>query len=218
MRLRGILMSKFWRTPDKDSSSQPSIGSYNDWKDQVANECHRRCVYCAILEQDWGGIRNFHIDHFKPKSIFPDLKEDILNLFYACSVCNVFKGSDWKGDSLDDLSNESYANPMEFDYNELFNVSSDGILASEFVTSKYMIERLFLNRPQLILWRRRRVLREKFNSLRKDFNENVFPHLKDNRDGDNQFKAVYMKMQRLLDLMQEIEDQVSYETQDLKKS
>ncbi len=55
------------------------------------------CSYCGIfpLKQDVGGRS---IDHFKPKSKYPNLAFEWTNLFIACPVCQNIKGSKFPED------------------------------------------------------------------------------------------------------------------------
>jgi 5-methylcytosine-specific restriction endonuclease McrA len=145
----------------KDHKRQP-LGVYTDngWKEQIAEECYHQCVYCAINEQHWGGIDHYHIDHFRPKSIekFKSLENDICNLFYACPVCNRFKSDSWPADP--DLNVPSFPDPSVTDYSTIFETDSDALLISRYVAARYLIEKLYLNRPQLIYERRESLLRK----------------------------------------------------------
>ncbi len=151
-----------WKIITKDQSSQPTSGTYHDWKPRLAIEGFHQCVYCAIHESAMGGIRNFHVEHYRPKSRFIDRENDYLNLFYACPICNTFKSDDWPNDPVGDNSVISYPNPSKVDYNTLFNVDlQKGLVEGKNVASKYLQERLFLNRPQLISERRLEILKAK---------------------------------------------------------
>lgn len=155
-----------WKLISKDSKNQPAEGVYSDWKEQIARECFHQCVYCSIHENPWGGIDHYHIDHFRPKSKdeFAHLENDICNLFYSCPVCNRFKKDDWPGDP--DLDTTSYPDPSITDYASLFELDgSTHKIIGKYVAANYLIERLYLNRPQLIYERREVLLNEKYNKL-----------------------------------------------------
>lgn len=156
-----------WRLILKNKKTQPTTGEYNDWKQQIANECFNQCVYCSIHEQQFGGIDHYHIDHYRPKSRaeFEALKNDILNLFYSCPICNRFKHDDWPGEptSLDIVC---YPDPSATDYATLFDLNPGTYLISgRYTASTYLIERLYLNRPQLVYERREMVLKERESAL-----------------------------------------------------
>lgn len=138
---------------------QPSMGRWHDWKQAIANHCDGRCVYCAIPEGRFGGIRNFHVEHFRPRVRFRQLEDDIRNLYLACAICNVLKCDDWPAEPVADHSVAAYPDPSVTDYNTLFLVRSDTHEVTSAVSAgKYLIERILLNRAQLILERRRAAL------------------------------------------------------------
>lgn len=166
-----------WKKIHKDKSKQPSEGIYSDWKELIAEECYYQCIYCSIHEAQFGGIDHYHIEHYKPKSIpkFKDLENDILNLFYACPICNRFKSNDWPNDA-EDLNTICYPSPSEYNYGDLFNIDTNNYnLIGKYKSSCYLVERLFLNRSQLIYERREQILKDReknifdrINELKKD--------------------------------------------------
>ncbi len=144
-----------WRKIEKDIASMPKEGVCTDWRDQLRNEGGEQCVYCTIGENQLGGMRGFHIEHYRPKSKFPTLRDEYTNLFYACCICNVFKGDNWPGNPVPALDTPAYPSPSETDYNDHFNVDwSTGFAWGKHVAAKYVISRLHLNRPQLMRERR----------------------------------------------------------------
>lgn len=121
----------------------------------IADHCGGQCIYCAISEARFGGIRNFHVEHFRPKVKFPKLENDISNLYLACAICNVLKCDDWPCDPAIDHSLAAYPDPSAADYNLLLTVSPTTYeLNSATIAGKYVIERILLNRAQLIVERR----------------------------------------------------------------
>ncbi|MEO6302866.1 MAG: HNH endonuclease [Bacteroidia bacterium] len=157
---------------------KPSTGKYySDWKDHLAEEAKGQCVYCTIHLNPFGGIRNFHVEHYKPKSVqaFKHLEHDYNNLFLACSICNCFKGADWPNEPNDLLDIKCYPDPTVVDYSTLFEVNSDYTLSGTKFASKYMVTKLFLNRPQLQLERKAFALyqeiKEVFNNLKDLINQ-----------------------------------------------
>ena len=134
---------------------QPDVGRWHQWKEAIAEHCGGVCIYCAIPEGRFGGIRNFHIEHFRPKSKFSDLEDDITNLYLACAICNVLKSDDWPGEPTPDHSLPVYPDPGATNYNTLFVVSPQSYeVSANTLAGKYLIERILLNRAQLILERR----------------------------------------------------------------
>lgn|SRR5574343_21001 len=157
-----------WTIINKSETERPvSVTDYSDFKPYLRREAAERCVYCAINENPIGGYDHFHVEHFRPKSLsqFNHLLNDFENLFYACAICNRFKSNDWPNDPVLDHSIISYPDPKDVDYNTLFFCQENGILGGNFVASKYMVEKLNLNRPQLINERREKLMRDKIAIL-----------------------------------------------------
>ena len=74
--------------------SPPHRKSYRSHKSVLRHEFNNTCVYCRLTDT-LKGDDNFGVDHYRPKSIFPDLISEYSNLFYACNCCNRRKGNYW---------------------------------------------------------------------------------------------------------------------------
>lgn len=157
-----------WFRIDKGATQAPATGTYKNWKPELRKEGRRQCVYCAIGESLFGGERNFHVEHYRPKSRFSDLTNSFPNLFYCCAICNSFKGSDWPSDPTTDLSNSSYPDPSAIDYADFLSVNGAGIVSSSTNSGKYVVERLNLNRAQLQMIRRFIALRDEIRTLTEE--------------------------------------------------
>lgn len=155
-------MGRWFRIP-KEGASQPENGTYSDWKPILREEGRCQCVYCGIHESAFGGARLAHVEHFRPKSTFPSLVNDIKNLYYACAICNAFKSDDWPDEPS--LAQSTYVDPSVVDYSTIFTVSEDWLLCGTTVASRYMVERIYLNRAQLILERREASVLARANEL-----------------------------------------------------
>ena len=180
-----------WRIIDKRSAAAPSTGDYRSWKPKLALEAELQCVYCCIHESRFGGIRNFHVEHFRPQSKFPLLRDDYSNLFYACGVCNSFKSDDWPAD-LDpgDLTSPGYPSPADVDYNEFLHVDErTGEVHGDGVTGRYLVERLHLNRGHLVALR---ALVGLFAKL-KDFEQSI-SEIVESKQVEGEFKDEVIKI------------------------
>jgi hypothetical protein len=154
-----------WTIINKAETKRPkTVSKYGKYKPELRLEAKEKCVYCAIHENALGGADSFHVEHYKPKSKFVDLEKEFENLFYACAICNRFKGNDWPREPIHNHSLPSYPDPKLVDYNKLFHVDADGVIHGNFIASKYMIEKVVLNRPQLINERKELIIRSKIDS------------------------------------------------------
>jgi hypothetical protein len=144
---------RWFRIP-KEAATPSSQTKYQAWKDELAAEAKHQCVYCCITEARFGGFRNFHVEHFRPKKKFPLLIVSYRNLFFACAVCNAFKLDDWPSDAEVE-SDICYLDPAKIDYADIFEFDPDlGLLNGKCVAAQYLQQRLHLNRPQLVIARR----------------------------------------------------------------
>jgi len=119
-----------------------TYASYRSFKPYLADDFNSRCGYTDCPDSWFGGRRTFHIDHFKPKSINPNLETAYSNLVYCCSYVNILKSDD-EGDYLD---------PCDVDYNEHFEREIDGSILPITNEAKYMFKNLKLgmNRYKII--------------------------------------------------------------------
>jgi hypothetical protein len=95
------------------------------------------------------GLENFELDHFRPRSLFPDSFGDYYNLYYCCHPCNRIKHDKWphsefasKGIGLVDLCSD--------DFQTHYEEAGDGQWIGRTLSAKYTIDALRLNRPHLV--------------------------------------------------------------------
>jgi hypothetical protein len=136
-------------------AAPPVGGTYKDWKGQLADEGGHQCVYCTIHEAGFGGYRNFHVEHFRPRRHFPLLTDQYGNLFYACAICNSLKGDDWPCGSRLGPHIACYPDPSRTSYADVLGVRwTTGRALGRTRAGRFVLERLYLNRPQLVMERR----------------------------------------------------------------
>lgn len=202
-----------WFRVNKDSTVQPT-GAYKQWKDIVRTECRYQCVYCAIGEGSFGGVRNFHLDHYRPKKLFVALENVIYNIFYACAICNSFKGADWPGEPAADFSNYSYPDPSKVDYSTILVEDSSGRIESPVISGRYIVERLYINRPQMIMLRRRDKVVREINALANELSDAFSA---DRLPAEHSKEAV-KTIARALQAISRIKDLVPYEIADAART
>jgi hypothetical protein len=95
-----------------------------------------------LKRETWGQVTGeFELDHFQPQSLAPDHRLDYFNLVYACCRCNLVK--------LD----QSVSDPFVVLVSESVIVRPDGMIVSDHLQTKRLIQQLDLNSPKLKKWR-----------------------------------------------------------------
>ena len=119
--------------------------NYKSYKPYLAKDFFNRCGYTDCSDFWFGGMNNFHIDHFKPWKKYPQnplLKTDYQNLVYCCSYVNILKS--------DDLG--TYLDPCNEDYNTHFQRDNIGAIIPITPVASYMHSKMkmYLCRYRLI--------------------------------------------------------------------
>jgi hypothetical protein len=99
---------------------------------------------------------SFHIDHFAPKSLFPDLETVYGNLVYSCPICNMGKSDDWvtEAHNIHNNGKEGYIDPCDASYNQQFKRTRLGKIIPVTDVGKYMHKKFKLSlKRREILWR-----------------------------------------------------------------
>jgi len=123
------------------------FGNYQSFKPFLRRDFSFRCAYCEISEAEYGSFRNFAVEHFKPKKKFPALVCHYPNLFYACSLCNSFKGETWPSPKL--IKQGLYfLNPCDHEFAEHLYEKFDGALQIKSNAGDYTVQYLHLNSEQ----------------------------------------------------------------------
>jgi len=97
------------------------------------------CCYC---ESDFGGSSYENIEHYKPKSKFPELSFEWDNLHLACQRCNTNKSDKWE------LKGPHFIDPVEDNPDEHFDYNFCSIIAKT-ERGVYTIKEIDLNREAL---------------------------------------------------------------------
>lgn len=106
-----------------------------------------RCGYCGVRESDAGA--RLTLDHYCPRSLGG--MDEIDNLVYCCHGCNEYKGDYWHEEESQRL-----LHPLREDMTAHLAPSEAGRVQGLTARGSVQIERLRLNRPQLIAYRLRR--------------------------------------------------------------
>ena len=147
----------------------PRQKKYQNYKPYLRRDFLYRCAYCQIHEAHYGGLRNFHVDHFRPKKKFPRLALAYKNLYYACGLCNTLKGDAWPSEK-ESIAGFRFVDPCTEDaYQIHFAVNEkDGSLSGRTEAGRYTRMHLLLDRGQLRKHRLRQAeKRQKWQEVRE---------------------------------------------------
>ncbi|MFN7919047.1 MAG: hypothetical protein U0Q16_03065 [Bryobacteraceae bacterium] len=143
-------MAKFVRTANVPRYRNPAR-----YKQFLRIDFRYRCAYCGITEVYRRGDDAFGADHFRPRRLFPELACHYANLYYCCNRCNSFKGDSWPSDE-EASAGFVFADPCQEDpYEVHLAVHDDGTLTPLTPCGLYTLDRLRLNREQLVIYRTR---------------------------------------------------------------
>jgi hypothetical protein len=117
-------------------------------REQVRHRAHGACEFCGITEIDAGGMLT--IDHFQPRTKAGS--DTLENLIYACVACNQYKQDYWPRTETAPI----LWNPRQESASQHFVEQENGELTALTPTGVFTIQRLRLNRSQLIAARQRR--------------------------------------------------------------
>lgn len=132
---------------------------HKDVRAALESMCHDKCAYC---ESKVAHISYAHIEHYRPKSRFPDRTFSWDNLLLTCGICN---GPEWKGDRFPDAGDGGpFADPCEDDPTDHFRFVYDPVakLASVYGSTARGVtteRELGLNRGKLRKYRSTQVRR-----------------------------------------------------------
>jgi hypothetical protein len=133
----------------------PSFANYRKYKPFLRTDFLWRCCYCGISERHWGGQAHFAVDHFRPKSIFPDLEIVYSNLYYACDSCNRYKRDTFPSAADTTLGRRFFDACADLSRDH-FRLVPTGDLTPLSPCGDYSIRAIRLNRRLLIEIRRER--------------------------------------------------------------
>jgi hypothetical protein len=121
----------------------------HDERETLRHCFHFQCGYCGVSERDAGA--ELTVDHFQPSS--QGGLDQPENWVYCCHACNEFKGDSWNPDSA-----RRVLHPLRDDPAVHMAEQDDGTLQALSETGAFHIERLHLNRRQLVAYRHERRL------------------------------------------------------------
>lgn len=123
------------------------LARYQGYKPFLRDEFSKKCVYCRVPD-GLRGSGNFGVDHYRPKSIFPNLASTYTNLFYCCNQCNSRKSDYWH-----EKVEQRIPNPCD-DVMTRHVRFADGAVETISDRGRLFAELLDLNDPEVVGFRR----------------------------------------------------------------
>jgi hypothetical protein len=138
------------KTRHTRTQSPPQYSRYQTYKPALRGEFSKKCVYCRRPDTLNPDQSHFGIDHYRPKSIFPELTNRYFNLFYCCNPCNTRKGDFWPaaGSPVDRF----VPNPCDHVMFSHLRLNGSTVEAKS-LAGQFTLELLDLNAPQLVEFR-----------------------------------------------------------------
>jgi HNH endonuclease len=132
-------------------------------REQVRQRAQCACEFCGVTEVDTGGMLT--IDHFRPRARAGS--DDLENLIYACIACNQYKQDYWPQTE----TAPTLWNPRQELASQHFFEQEDGQLTALTLIGIFTLQRLRLNRSQLITARQRRQQQLQAETLLRRYQE-----------------------------------------------
>ena len=142
----------------------PRYGDYKKYKPLLRKDFLYRCAYCQHHERTIGQVAAMSVDHFRPKSLFPNLRVEYTNLYYCCGECNTYKGNKWPGPEQRDAG-ECFVDVCVDEWDEHLEIRSD-VMTGITSIGRFTAEQVRLNRRKLTV--RNRTLSTHLAKIRGD--------------------------------------------------
>lgn len=109
-------------------------------KEFLRVDFYKKCCYCDDSDVNYGGINGFHVEHFAPKSKFPELCFNYSNLLYVCPLCNRAKWNKWPSDksTINVVNEKGFLDPCYDEYYEHLKRLKNGSIVYKSNLGKYI--------------------------------------------------------------------------------
>lgn len=127
---------------------------YSAYKQDLRQDFSRRCGYCDASDEFFGGFRGYQIDHFAPKSKFPEWLLRYDNLVYSCPFCNRAKSNKWVGEdkSVPNDGSNGFVDPCDPEFDNHLDRDSHGRILPKTDLGRFIVHNINLSliRHQLV--------------------------------------------------------------------
>lgn len=118
---------------------------YRTYKKYLKTEFDAICVYCRMPDF-LSEVNSYAVEHYRPKTLFPELETEYLNLFYSCCICNNLKSSFWP-DKNDESLGRFIPNPCDYVMHNHLRSQTEGTVKPHSLAGVWTIGLLDLNAP-----------------------------------------------------------------------
>lgn len=110
-------------------------------REQVQQRAGQRCEYCHLPERadEWP----FHVDHIIAKDHHVD--HSISNLAWACTQCNLHKGTNFASIDPQTIERVDLFNPREDTWNRHFSIDATGRMVGISASGRATVHLLHMN-------------------------------------------------------------------------
>ncbi len=124
---------------------RPNVGElnrYQEAREYLLEDFYWMCGYCGksgeIMHQ------RFHIDHFVPQSLAPELTNNYNNLVLACPKCNRTKSKKWptKDKNVHNDGYIGFVDPATKEFDQHLERNDHGFIQGKTKLGKYMCQSL----------------------------------------------------------------------------
>ncbi len=123
---------------------------YSEYKPFLREEFEKKCVYCRMPDT-MKDLEMYGVDHYRPKSLFPELLTTYSNLFYCCNPCNRRKREYWP--TRGKLKTHFIPNPCDHEMFAHLRFSGEKVQART-VAGAVAYDLLDLDDPEVVEYRR----------------------------------------------------------------
>lgn len=120
------------------------ISNWKEHKFELIEDFHGICGYCG--KHFVATLCVSQIDHFRPRSVYPEYENKYSNLVLSCKVCNNKKKKDWPSadpmKNITDDAKKGYIDPASDEFDVHLERNEDGSIVGKTEVGKYIVKRL----------------------------------------------------------------------------
>lgn len=140
------------------------VGKYSSFRQKIREDFRECCAYCLLHEIMLGGEESFEQDHHRPQRDFKHLVDEYKNMYWSCKVCNKNKSCHWPKPKLV-KSGRIFIDTTVDDFATHFKELDDGTWHPLTKAAEYTLEKIRLNRKNLLIIRKALRVKSKEKSM-----------------------------------------------------